>query len=165
MFFKYIPIYILLSFFFLNPIFGKDKPEHLIKYKEAKNVFVGKIVAIQELKNVIQTDNDYFNKKLAIEFEVSKIYKGRRYQKFMLVEVIAIENVDYFSLSNSYLIYAEKKKSKNDIHYSSIRTRKILLEETKKEVSNINEYVKRKFFRRAKNPTPKFKIVSGGCNC
>ena len=162
---RFLTIFILLSLLCFKTSIAKQKPEYIIKYKEAKNVFIGKVIAIQELKNSYETDNDYFNKKFAIEFEIEKIYKGRRYQKFMLVEIIAVENIDYFSVSNSYLIYATKRKSKNDIHYSSIRTRKKLLEETIDEISNIEGYVKKKFFRRAKNPIPRFKFVSGACNC
>ncbi len=145
--------------------FSKEKPEVAETYKKAKYVFIGKITGIQELDKPLISDEDYFRVKLAVEFEVIKIYKGRRFEKFTMVDIVSIENKNYLKVSKTYLIYAIKNKSSRGKYYKPVRTRNIIQKDTETEIKELKQIVKRKIFRREKNPVPKFRITTGGCNC
>ncbi len=157
----FISVFILLCF----SVYCKDISDVVSSYKNARMVFSGKVIGIQELKSNIENDTDCFKTTLLIEFEIEKIYKGRCLECFIIIDTISVENKNYFSISDKYLIYAIKNKTKKEVNYHTIRTRSFTSEKTQAELEELSKYVDKKIFRRVKGPVPKYRFISGACNC
>ena len=157
----FINVLVLLSF----SVYCKDISSVISSYKNAKMVFSGKVIGIQELRSDIENDTDCFKTTLLVEFEIEKIYKGRCLERFIIIDTISVENKNYFSIEDKYLIYAIKNKTKKEVNYHTIRTRSFIAENTQTELEELSKYVDKKIFRRVKGPVPKYRFISGGCNC
>lgn len=147
--------------------FASDNPEAIKVYKESKMVFLGKIIGMQEVDKDFQTnDVSCFKKKYIIEFEIEKIYKGKRHEKLLIYDTVDVEFPDYYIINREYLVFINKNR-KNTVatKFGVIRSRRLGDDQTISEINLIAAYVNRKWFRREKNPQPLLKFISGGCNC
>jgi len=157
----FISVLVLLCF----SVYCKDISGVIASYKNAKMVFAGKVIGIQEIKSSIENDADCFKTTLLVEFEIEKIYKGRCIERFIIIDTISVENKNYFSIEDKYLIYAIKSKTKKQVNYHTIRTRSFVSEKTQLEIEELSKYIDKKMFRRVKGPVPKYRFISGACNC
>ncbi|MFH2142111.1 MAG: hypothetical protein ABIJ97_06800 [Bacteroidota bacterium] len=145
---------------------AKNYPETIESFKKSRIVFLGKIIGIQEVDKTFQEDLNCFKKKYIVEFEVEKIFKGKRFEKILIYDTLDVEYLDYYIINREYFVYLKKvKKNLRTTKYGIIRSRRLGDESTQNEIYEVTDFVDKHWFRRIKNPEPFIKFISGGCNC
>ncbi|GAB4286689.1 MAG: hypothetical protein Kow0068_12290 [Marinilabiliales bacterium] len=159
----YILLFLFSGLFIPITLFAKDKDERWLNYKKAKIVFIGKVENVREMPVKYKNDSDLFIKKLMIEFEITQIYKGKRFVRLIVIDDVDINQPDYFINGREYIVYLVKNKEKKaETRYKILRSRRFGDDGTQEENIYLVNRIRKSFFRTIKQPVPMFRFIPGG---
>lgn len=129
-------------------------------YSKSDFIFIGKLTGYSEYE-----PGKHSVKKLIADFDVIEIYKGRRWNKVMVVT-----DLNNLVANKEYLIYGtwgeaidKKGKKQKAGFFNSIRFISVEKDKALPDVKKLVKILKKKFFGRIKSP--RAKIILRKCNC
>lgn len=141
---------IIFIFFSYSTSFAQNNSIEEL-YKQSNQIISGILVSKQEVPG--------FSKIMA-EFNVTEIQKGKRRIKFIVHQNVP----DSLIIGKEYLVFTQKKKSNNQTLHVPIVFFNVCPNCNNIEVKDLYKIIKRKPFRKVKDPLP-YIIVGKGCGC
>lgn len=152
-----IAISIVLTFLVMV-VFGQKKNPSPTNFKEAKVIFAGKIKGYE-------TKICPGHELLIAEFKMIAILKGEARYNLLAI----MDKADTLSFEKEYLVYAIKNKERDSegkrigyIYYNVLRIVEIEEDVDNDELMELVKFVRKKFFRRIKNPISESRL---NCKC
>ncbi|MBN2680958.1 MAG: hypothetical protein JXR58_00490 [Bacteroidales bacterium] len=152
-----ILVSIILTFFLLHG-FGQDKNPSPPYFKEARVIFAGKIKGYE-------TKICPGEELLIAEFQMIAILKGEARYNLLAI----MDKADTLNFEKEYLVYAVKNKDRDAngkrigyIYYTIFRIVELEEDRENDELSEMVNYVRKKFFRSIKKPISESRL---NCHC